>query len=175
MYFGTSRSCKTFVENYTHAHGLPVPGRLPNAWEVTLLPSDMANIQGSSASTPVGTSKVAILLANLGDCGASTLHISCFPVAALTTCDCHAGCAHHKQLEMREKQKVFTDTMISKYNKQFPEVSSVCCHCPQNHKSGCGCLCLGFIARPHTDFTSILMACNCVMEDQTQAIVPTCL
>ena len=50
--------------------------------------------------------------------------------------------------------------MISKYKKQFPEVSSVRCHCSRNHRSGCGCLSLAFIAKAHTDLTSILMACD---------------
>ena len=48
--------------------------------------------------------------------------------------------------------------MISKYQKQFPKVSSVLCHCSCNHRSGRGCLSLAFIAKAHTDFTSILMA-----------------
>ena len=51
---------KTFVENYARAHGLPVPGRLPNAREkVTLLPSDMSVYRKykEAASTPVGKSK----------------------------------------------------------------------------------------------------------------------
>ena len=54
---------KTFVENYARAHGLPVPGRLPNARDkVTLLPSDISKMfvyrkYKEAAATPVGKSK----------------------------------------------------------------------------------------------------------------------
>ena len=83
-----------------------------------------------------------------------------FPEAEIMICGGHAARAHRKQLEMHSKQKVFTDTKIGKYKRQFPEVSSVRCHCSRNHKSGCGCLSPAFIAKAHTDFTSIFMACD---------------
>lgn len=55
---------KTFVQNYARAHGLPVPGRLPNAWDkVTLLPSDMSKIfvhrkYEEASTTPVKKSRL---------------------------------------------------------------------------------------------------------------------
>lgn len=40
--FEQVQEVKTFIENYATAHGLPVPGRLPNTKDkVLLLPSDM--------------------------------------------------------------------------------------------------------------------------------------
>ena len=51
---------KTFVENYTRAHGLPFPGHLPNAQEKVI--SDMSKMfvyrkYKEAVSTPVGKSK----------------------------------------------------------------------------------------------------------------------
>ena len=82
-----------------------------------------------------------------------------FPDAQIMICGGHAGRAHRKQLENRAN-KVFTKTLIKKYEEMFPEVSSVTCHCKDRYKSGCGCLSPDFIARAHTSFTSILMTCN---------------
>jgi len=58
---------KTFIENYARAHGLPVPGRLPNARDkVMLLPSDMSKMfvyrkYKEALSNPVGKSKFVML------------------------------------------------------------------------------------------------------------------
>ena len=56
-----------------------------------------------------------------------------FPDAEIITCGGHAGRAHRKQLEVRAKQKVFSKALIARYEKQFPEVRTVTCHCPGNH------------------------------------------
>ena len=83
-----------------------------------------------------------------------------FPEADIMVCGGHAGRAHKKQLEVRSKQKAFTTALIKRYENLFPEVHTVTCHCPVNHKAGCGCLSKSFIGKAHTDFTSILMECQ---------------
>ena len=83
-----------------------------------------------------------------------------FPDAEIMLCSGHAGRAHRKILEARAKQKVFSEALISKYKGTFPDVSSVTCKCPRNHKSGCGCLSAEFIGKAHTNFTSLLMTCE---------------
>ena len=61
--FEQVQSTKTYIENYARAHGLPVPGRLPNARnKLMLLPSDMSKMfvyrkYKETATEPVGKSK----------------------------------------------------------------------------------------------------------------------
>ena len=61
--FELVEAVKTYIENYARAHGLPVPGRLPNARnKVLLLPSDMSKMfvyrkYREAATDPVGKSK----------------------------------------------------------------------------------------------------------------------
>ena len=83
-----------------------------------------------------------------------------FPDAMIMRCGGHAGRAHKKQLEVRAKQKSFTNAFMARYEKQYPEVRTLTCHCRGNHKAGCGCLSVGFIGKAHTDFSSILMECQ---------------
>ena len=83
-----------------------------------------------------------------------------FPDAKIMRCGGHAGRAHKKQLEVRAKQKSFTNAFMARYEKQYPEVRTLTCHCRGNHKAGCGCLSVGFIGKAHTDFSSILMECQ---------------
>ena len=93
------------------------------------------------------------------DSSSSNAVSECFPEAEIMVCGGHVGRAHRKQLEARATQKKFTDTMMSKYEKTFPGVKNVTCHCIR-HKVGCGCLSESFIAKAHTNFTSILMECK---------------
>ena len=83
-----------------------------------------------------------------------------FPDAEIMTCGGHARRAHRKQLEVHAKQKVFSKALIARYEKQFPEVRTVTCHCTGNHKAGCGCLSTDFIGKAHTNFSSILVECQ---------------
>ena len=83
-----------------------------------------------------------------------------FPNAQIMICGGHAGRAHKKILEKRQKIKAFTNYQITKYKDTFPAV--VCegwqrCKCQGNHSAGCGCLSDAFIAKAHTNFTLILM------------------
>ena len=80
-----------------------------------------------------------------------------FPAAKIMICGGHAGHAHKKLLEVRAKQKSFSDTFIARYEKQYPEVRTLTCHCRGNPKAG---LSVGFIGKAHTDFSSILMECQ---------------
>ncbi len=60
----------------------------------------------------------------------------------------------------RAKDKVLTQAQIEKYKDTFPKVCNEeyqKCKC-KNHSSGCGCLSDTFIAKAHTNFTSILIA-----------------
>ena len=92
------------------------------------------------------------------------------------TCGGHAGRAHRKQLEARAKQKTFTAAMVDKYEKNFPELKSVRCHCSSRHKPGCGCLSQAFISKAHTNFTSILSVCDSQEEfvRRVTALPKTC-
>ena len=80
-----------------------------------------------------------------------------FPDAKIMICGGHS---HKKQLEVRAKQKSFTNAFIARYEKQYPQDRMLTCHCRGNHKAGCGCLSVGFIGKAHTDFSSILMECQ---------------
>ena len=83
-----------------------------------------------------------------------------FPNAKIMICGGHAGRAHKKNLEKRQKIKAFTDHQITKYKNTFPAVVREGwqkCKCQGNHSAGCGCLSEAFIAKPHTNFTSIIM------------------
>ena len=78
-----------------------------------------------------------------------------FPNAKVMICGGHAGRAHKKQLEKLQKMKKFTVDSIKKYDKNFPSVGDVVCHCSR-HKPGCGCLSDKFIERARNNFSFIL-------------------
>ena len=82
-----------------------------------------------------------------------------FPNAKVMICGGHAGRAHKKQLEKLQKMKKFTVDLITKYNKKFPSVDDVVCHCSR-HKPGCGCLSDKFIERARNNFSYILSDSN---------------
>ena len=60
-----------------------------------------------------------------------------FPDAKIMICGGHSGRAHKKQLEVRAKQKSFTNAFMARYEKQYPEVRTLTCHCRGNHKLSC--------------------------------------
>ena len=81
-----------------------------------------------------------------------------FPKAEIMLCGGHAGHAHRKILENRQKEKELKQTMIDKYKDVFPQVCDKeyqKCKC-ERHRSGCGCLSEAFISKAHTNFTSTL-------------------
>ena len=81
-----------------------------------------------------------------------------FPDAEIMICGGHAGHAHRKILELRHKMKKVSKKMLEKYKDTFPTLGVVRCKCEGgNHSSSCGCLNPSFIAKAHTNFTSILM------------------
>ena len=81
-----------------------------------------------------------------------------FPDAQVMICGGHAGRAHKKILEKRHKLKKAPKKMWKKYEKNFPALRKLSCKClGGNHSSTCGCLNPPFIAKAHTNFTSILM------------------
>ena len=81
-----------------------------------------------------------------------------FPDAEIMICGGHAGRAHRKILELRHKMKKVSKKMLEKYMDTFPTLGEVRCKCEEgNHSSSCGCLNPSFIAKAHTNFTSILM------------------
>ena len=77
-------------------------------------------------------------------------------------CGGHAGRAHRKILELRQKIKKASQQMMHKYKDSYPELGKLTCKCMRagksNHSANCGCLTASFISRAHTNFTSILMA-----------------
>ena len=79
-----------------------------------------------------------------------------YPDAQIMICGGHAGQAHRKLVEKRQKDKDLTqaqykDTFPNVCNKEYQK-----CKC-KKHSSGCGCLSDTFIAKAHTKFTSILI------------------
>ena len=83
-----------------------------------------------------------------------------FPTAQIMICGGHAGRAHKNILEKRQKLTCFTEHQITKYKDTFPAVVREGwqrCKCQGNHSAGCGCLSEAFIAKAHTNFSSILM------------------
>ena len=78
-----------------------------------------------------------------------------FPDAKVMICGVHAGRAHKKQLKKLQKMKKFTVDLIKKYDKKFPSVGDVVCHCSM-HRPGCGCLSDKFIERARNNFSFIL-------------------
>lgn len=81
-----------------------------------------------------------------------------FPDAEIMICGGHAGRAHRKILELRHKMKKVPKKMLEKYKDSYPALGEVHCTCEGgNHSSTCGCLNQPFIAKAHTNFTSILM------------------
>ena len=82
-----------------------------------------------------------------------------YPDAEIMICGGHAGRAHGKMFEKRQKDKHLTQAQIEKYKDTFPNVCNEeyqKCKC-KKHSSGCGCLSDTFIAKAHTNFTSILI------------------
>ena len=84
-----------------------------------------------------------------------------YPEAQIMMCGGHSGRAHRKMLEKHQKDKVLSQTQIEKYRDTFPNVYNQeyqKCKC-RNHacRSGCGCLTDAFIAKAHTNLSSILM------------------
>ena len=69
-----------------------------------------------------------------------------FPKAEIMLCGGHAGRAHRKILEKRQKDKTLPLKHVD--NKEG-------CKCVGYHRSGCGCLSDTFISKAHTNFTSI--------------------
>ena len=51
---------------------------------------------------------------------------------------------------VRAKQKSFTNAFMARYEKQYPKVHTLTCHCRGKHKAGCGCLSVSFIGKAHT-------------------------
>ena len=49
-------------------------------------------------------------------------------------CGGHSGKSYLKQLECRAKQRKFTPHLQDKYEKIFPDVTSVDCHCKEKSK-----------------------------------------
>ena len=80
-----------------------------------------------------------------------------FPRAEVMICGGHAGRAHKKILELRQKIKTAPKQMVDKYKTSFPKLSELSCKCEGNHTATCGCLTRAFISKAHTKFTSILM------------------
>ena len=74
-------------------------------------------------------------------------------------CGGHAGRAHKKQLEKLQKMKKLTVDLVNKYDKKFPSVGDVACHCSR-HKPGCGCLSDKFIERARNNFAFVLSDSN---------------
>ena len=85
-----------------------------------------------------------------------------FPDAEVMICGGHAGRAHRKILELRQKIKKAPQQMLDRYKSSYPELDKLTCKCmcvgKGNHSASCGCLTASFIFRAHTNFTSILMA-----------------
>ena len=80
-----------------------------------------------------------------------------FPDAAVMICGGHAGRAHKKILELRQKIKKMPKQMSDKYKDTYPDLDKLTCKCKGHHSDACGCLSAAFISKAHTNFTSILM------------------
>ena len=80
-----------------------------------------------------------------------------FPDAAVMICGGHAGRAHKKILELRQKIKKMPKQMSDKYKDTYPGLDKLTCKCIGHHSDACGCLSAAFISKAHTNFTSILM------------------
>ena len=53
--------------------------------------------------------------------------------------------------------KSFSKHMLDKYKERFSALMELTCKCKGNHSATCGCLTVAFIAKAHTNFTSIIM------------------
>ena len=91
------------------------------------------------------------------DSSSANAVVEVFPKAEVMICGGHAGRAHKKILEKRQKVKCFTKKLIERYEKTYPAVSTLTCKCKGNHSATCGCMTAAFIAKAHTNFSSILM------------------
>ena len=58
-----------------------------------------------------------------------------FPDAEIMVCGDHAGRAHKKILELRQKIKRFPQRMVSKYADDYPAVGDLVCKCKGNHNA----------------------------------------
>ena len=110
------------------------------------------------------------------DSSSSNVVTEHFPDAKVMICGGHAGRAHKKQLEKVKKIKHYTDTLIKKYEENFPSVGDVVCHCTR-HKSGCGCMSNQFIERARNNFSLILSISESAEEFATKirALARHCL
>ena len=85
-----------------------------------------------------------------------------FSDAKIMICGGHAGRAHRKILELRQKIKKAPQRILNRYKSSYPQLGKLTCKCMRvgkgNHSASCGCLTVSFISRAHTNFTSILMA-----------------
>ena len=81
-----------------------------------------------------------------------------FPDAEVMICGGHAGRAHKKILELRQKCKKASKPLLDRYGQTYPALGELTCKCSNgNHSDTCGCLTAAFISKAHTNFTSILM------------------
>ena len=48
-------------------------------------------------------------------------------------CAAHAVCSHMKALDTFKKMKKFTPTFCEQYQKDFPDIAKVRCHCRKRH------------------------------------------
>ena len=94
-----------------------------------------------------------------------------FLTAKIMTCGGHAGRAHKNLLEVRAKQESFTNAFIARYEKQYPEVRTLTCHCRGKHKAGCGCLSVSFIGKALTNTGST----TCPLVNWAESNRTTCI
>ena len=80
-----------------------------------------------------------------------------FPAAEVMICGGHAGRAHKKTLELRQKILKMPKQMSNKYKDTYPDLDKLTCKCKAHHGDACRCLSAAFISKAHTNFTSILM------------------
>lgn len=83
-----------------------------------------------------------------------------FPRAKIMICGGHAGRAHKKILEKRQRARSLSKALIDKYKDTFPNICEEeyqRCKCGDRHRTGCGCLTDAFINKAHTNFTSTLI------------------
>ena len=77
-----------------------------------------------------------------------------FPVSKIMNCGGHAGLAHKKILESRQKLKKAPKSMLSKYEATYPALGKLTCKCGEgNHSDKCECLTAAYISKAHTNLT----------------------
>ena len=92
-----------------------------------------------------------------GDSSSANALTEVFPNAEVMICGGHAGRAHKKILELRQKIKNAPKQMVNKYKNSYPTLGELTCKCKGNHSDACGCLTPAFITKAHKKFSSILM------------------